>query len=379
LLRLLPEDKRHARRFIHNILALCVAVVHTFLTYYAFHQGWLWIPIKYLHLFFFVFYSINLGVLFFVRTEQIMKVGRHELVFVETLWAQIYLLAVSVFFVDMRFVLFTPAIISLAFCSFRMPIKLVFALFAISNVGFAFGSWYRGTIGVELDFHQELTEIVMLFFISLAVVFIGRDIFSLRKALKNKNEEIKSALKRIEDIAIYDDLTNVYNKKHLFDVMMRFNALSKRKNFTYSICYLDVDNFQSINESFGHEAGDEVLVAIGKLITDTCRASDICGRFSGEEFVLVLPETDLHQAQVLAKRLNKKIKDLRFASIHYMLQVTISIGIAENHHTDTVEDLVVRAEEALELAKQTGKDRVFSCEKDLDEVAAVQSNGEADS
>ncbi len=344
-----------------------VAITHALLTYYSYYQGWLWVPLSYLHLFYILFFAINIGILIFARSASIMKVERHQLVFTETLWAQIYLIAISFFFTEMRFVMFTPAIISLSFAAFRIPLNRALILYFIAVVGYGVGCWYRGHMGVELEFHNEITELGILSLIGFAMVFIGHDIFNLRKVLKNKNEEIKSALKRIEDIAIYDELTDVYNRKHLYDVMNRFAALSQRKEFVFSICYVDIDNFDSINQSFGHVAGDEVLVMISKLITGACRASDICGRFSGEEFVLVLPETNMQQAQVLARRINKQIKELRFASIHYMLQVTVSIGIAEYDKADKIDDLVRRAEEALRLAKQTGKDRVFTFEKEDDE------------
>ena len=288
-----------------------------------------------------------------------MRVERYQLIFWETIWALSYLSIASLFFIDMRFSLYLVGLLSLGFAAFRLTSKQSWRLFYLFCVGYAVGIWFRiVVVELPLKINQELIELSMILLLGVGFVIMGQAMMRLREANKIKTEELKSALQRLETVTLQDDLTSVYNRKHIIDVMRRFHSLYKRNKTPVSICYIDVDSFRNINESFGHLAGDEVLTQISKLADDACRDSDVFGRLGGEEFILVLPETNIHGATVFGKRLNKLVKELRFNSIHYMLQVTVSIGIAQINDNESVETFIKRAELAMIEAKEAGKDRV---------------------
>jgi diguanylate cyclase len=355
----MPTERRHARRFAHNLVAVSTALIHTIAAYYAYFQDWVWVSINTLHAYFSFFYVVNMGILIFVRSLRVMKISRHHLVFYETLWAVSYFTVTTVFFVDLRLALILPGLLSLGFAAFRLSAGYSWILMSIFCTGYIFGFWVKSQFDIPLEnMSKAFIETVILLMLSGGFVIMGQAMAKLRRANKAKTNELKSALSRLETIAVQDDLTNVYNRKHIVDVINRFISLYSRNRTTFTICYIDVDSFRNINESFGHQAGDEVLIQIGRIAAEASRDCDVFGRFGGEEFVLVLPSTDIHGAVVLAKRLNKMVKDIRFNSIHYMLQVTVSIGVAEIKANETVEQFISRAEKALLEAKKSGRDKV---------------------
>jgi diguanylate cyclase len=355
----MPIERRHARRFAHNLVAVSTGAIHSVASYYAYFQDWTWVSINTLHVYFSFFYIVNIAILAFVRSPKVMDVSRHHLVFYETLWAISYFAITTIFFVEMRLALILPGLLSLGFASFRLSARYSWLLMTIFCSSYLFGFWVRSEFGFSLvSINKEVIETAVLVMLSGGFVIMGQAMAKLREANKTKNNELKSALSRLETIAVQDDLTNVYNRKHIVDVISRFRSLFNRNQTPFTICYIDVDSFRNINESFGHQAGDEVLIQIGRLAVEASRDCDVFGRFGGEEFVLVLPSTDIHGAVVLAKRLNKMVKDIRFNSIHYMLQVTVSIGIAQIMENESVEQFIARAEKALLDAKNSGRDKV---------------------
>jgi diguanylate cyclase len=355
----MPSERRHARRFTHNLVAASTGAIHTIAAYYAFFQDWIWVSINTLHIYFSFFYLVNVGILIFVRTPRVMSVNRHQLVFYETLWAISYFAITTVFFVEMRLAFILPGLLSLGFAAFRLSARNSWILMSVLCSSFLVGFWVRSQFGLTLEnINKEVIETVVLLMLSGGFVIMGQAMAKLRESNKTKNDELKSALARLETIAVQDDLTSVYNRKHIVDVIKRFTSLFTRNQTPFTICYIDVDSFRNINETFGHQAGDEVLIQIGRLAAEASRDCDVFGRFGGEEFVLVLPSTDVHGAVVLAKRLNKMVKDIRFNSIHYMLQVTVSIGIAQIKPNESAEQFISRAEKALVEAKNSGRDKV---------------------
>jgi len=120
----------------------------------------------------------------------------------------------------------------------------------------------------------------------------------------------------------------------------------------------DIDFFKKINDTYGHLAGDYVLVELAQLVKLLLRNSDICGRFGGEEFLIVLPETKVAGAMKLAKRINNACKDHHFIYGQKNIEVRISAGVTAPTQSDSVASLIERCDDALYDAKENGRDRV---------------------
>ena len=165
---------------------------------------------------------------------------------------------------------------------------------------------------------------------------------------------------RLQIIANHDQLTGLYNRYYLFDTLEREIHRASRNHLPLSLAMLDIDNFKSYNDDFGHHAGDEVLRALGALVTGSVRATDIVCRFGGEEFLLVFPDTDGLAALTRLQNACRDIKQMRYASQGQELpHVTVCVGLAQYpRHGQTADELICAADRALYLAKKNGRDRI---------------------
>jgi diguanylate cyclase (GGDEF)-like protein len=135
--------------------------------------------------------------------------------------------------------------------------------------------------------------------------------------------------------------------------------LAQRHQRPYCACMLDIDHFKLINDQHGHLTGDSALQWVSAQIGNHLRKTDALIRAGGEEFLLLLPETDLHGAHELAERICQHLGSHPFAPAHQApLAITVSIGVAALHPADTLDHLIARADNAMYAAKQQGRDRV---------------------
>jgi diguanylate cyclase (GGDEF)-like protein len=178
---------------------------------------------------------------------------------------------------------------------------------------------------------------------------------SLIKDLEKSKQELKI-------LASTDPLTSLYNRRYFAKVSEHILDLSKRDNKNLSLIMLDIDYFKNINDSYGHKTGDNVLVAIAKTLNEQTRKSDIICRFGGEEFIILLPETDLDGAIIIAEKIRLTIENFIFTidtNSDQMLKYTASFGVTEVNLIDKkINALVSRADIALYKAKEGGRNRV---------------------
>jgi diguanylate cyclase (GGDEF)-like protein len=167
-------------------------------------------------------------------------------------------------------------------------------------------------------------------------------------------------LRRSEELSVTDDLTQLYNSRFLNAALRREVERSRRYHTALSLIFLDLDGFKSINDCHGHLCGSRALVEVGAVIRSTVREIDIVARFGGDEFTVILPQTGLDGARVIAARIRERIAATRYLGTHGLeVHVTASLGIATYpEHGVTGEDLVARADQAMYAAKEAGKDRV---------------------
>jgi len=163
-------------------------------------------------------------------------------------------------------------------------------------------------------------------------------------------------------MATVDQLTHLYLRDFFFRKLTEEQARARRYGSTFTALMLDLDSFKEINDRMGHLAGDRYLQRVGEVIRETMRAADIPCRYGGEEFCILLPETDLDGATRIAERIRTRISNLEVRVGDDLLKTTISVGIAAYpaDYPGTVQGLLEKADQALYLAKQTGRDRVIS-------------------
>jgi diguanylate cyclase (GGDEF)-like protein/PAS domain S-box-containing protein len=169
----------------------------------------------------------------------------------------------------------------------------------------------------------------------------------------------KEAELRLAYHAEHDPLTGLLNRRGMRRAIRSIHAQSLRGGRRYCIASLDLDRFKRVNDRYGHDSGDALLVAVAERLVSSTRQSDWVARWGGEEFLVLMPDTGLHQAQVLFERLREHIARTPFDAQDHRLHITLSAGIAANRSDhDDPDEVITRADAALYAAKQTGRNRV---------------------
>jgi diguanylate cyclase (GGDEF)-like protein len=175
------------------------------------------------------------------------------------------------------------------------------------------------------------------------------DLMSLR--LSARNDELHLH-------ANTDVLTGIHNRRYIVDQLEKMYSQSTRYHSACSVLLIDVDYFKKVNDVHGHFVGDDVLVEVAQLLQHALRDSDLIGRYGGEEFLALLPMTNLIEAQVLAERLREQVANSEKIKLKHGFGVTVSIGVAQITERDSQKQLIQRADEALYRAKAAGRNRV---------------------
>jgi diguanylate cyclase (GGDEF)-like protein len=190
--------------------------------------------------------------------------------------------------------------------------------------------------------------------------FLGLYGSSLRKMLYKRSFELKAANKRIEELAELDELTGSFNRRCIMRMLDDEIARAQRINTPCSIALIDLDWFKRINDGYGHPTGDEVLRTFAITVFANIRNIDKFGRYGGEEFLLVLPETPGDAAARILDRLRAIIADLDWSAFSPGMRVTISAGIATLRRDESPDTFLARADSALYAAKARGRNRIAS-------------------
>ncbi len=216
----------------------------------------------------------------------------------------------------------------------------------------------------EINLQVEILQLFVLFATYIQFSGLGEYIGGLRDKVKEKNKELEArngdlerALQRIEELAMRDELTGVFNRRYLMETIRTEKHRCERTGGVFSICILDVDHFKRVNDTYGHLAGDQVLQAIASTAQGALRQTDYFGRYGGEEFALVLTGTVVEGAMITAERVRTRIAALEFPEIGADLKVTVSIGIADLRANEETEATFKRADDALYRAKEAGRNR----------------------
>lgn len=168
-------------------------------------------------------------------------------------------------------------------------------------------------------------------------------------------KEIEDKNKLLQQMAITDGLTNLFNHKFVIDSLSNEIKKAERYGSPLSIFMMDIDFFKKLNDSYGHQFGDQILVKVAKIIHDSVRDIDIVGRYGGEEFLVVLPETDRKNAFIVAERIRQSVEKIKANKEDF--SVTISGGVQE-YSSQSTENLIKEADFLLYKAKQSGRNRI---------------------
>ncbi|KAB7889443.1 sensor domain-containing diguanylate cyclase [Poseidonibacter ostreae] len=248
-----------------------------------------------------------------------------------------------------------------------LPSLIISLLITIIAIYFTTNS-----IGPFAIFSEKETTIFLQEFISLLVIiplFVGillREITDSNKKLIELNSKLEEKVKektksliesneKLTLLASKDPLTNIYNRRMLNEYILQETVKAKRHKTDVSLILLDIDHFKDTNDKFGHQVGDEVLIEISSIISKNIRESDIFGRWGGEEFIIILPQTSIKNAYEVAESLRKKVENHSFEKVG---KKTISLGVSMYNTKQDILEFIENTDRAMYKAKYSGRNKV---------------------
>ena len=246
------------------------------------------------------------------------------------------------------------------FGALRMTSRQATVAWTLTMVGLAPIFLFTSTpIGMPVATHVERLAAMLCYVLTIGqCAFVGLYGSSLRKALYDRSFELKAAYKRIEELAELDELTGSYNRRYIMRMLDDEISRAHRINTPCSIALIDLDWFKRVNDVYGHPTGDEVLRTFAITVFANIRNIDRFGRYGGEEFLLVLPDTANDAATRMLDRLRAIIADLDWSAFSPGMQVTISAGVATLRPDEYEDTFLARADSALYAAKARGRNRI---------------------
>lgn len=205
--------------------------------------------------------------------------------------------------------------------------------------------------------HLDVDEIQAL---SNEIISVNQELSNLSRELSKKNIELEKANKKIAELSRIDPLTDLANRRFFNERLNELVSLSHRKSQPLSLIMTDLDNFKSINDKYGHDMGDNVLITYADLMKNCVRTEDLVSRFGGEEFMIILPLTTSEEAYKVAERIRRKLfqKDI----LKNGVTITASFGVCTLKTEESIEPIIKRVDTALYKAKESGRNKTIISE-----------------
>ncbi len=175
----------------------------------------------------------------------------------------------------------------------------------------------------------------------------------------NYQNHLKNNYIKLYEASLIDTLTKIYNRKTILDKLNSEFQRAKRLNNNLSVIMCDIDYFKKINDSYGHIIGDKILENIGEILKTNLRLYDSAGRYGGEEFLLILPDTDTNTAYKVADRIKKYLENNHLKVGKFSIPVTMSFGISSSSGKKSISELIDNADKQLYKAKRAGRNRII--------------------
>ncbi|MSN26877.1 MAG: diguanylate cyclase [Geobacter sp.] len=188
---------------------------------------------------------------------------------------------------------------------------------------------------------------------------VKRRLDLLEKEKSSLNDQLAEMNRSLERAGRTDPMTGLASRRDVMEKIEREYSRAERHGRTFSVILADLDNFKRVNDLYGFNAGDDVLVEVARVLMGCIRNEDVCARWGGEEFLFLLSETDIEGAETVARKVHESIMMTEFKAHKPGIRITVSLGLSELRHGQTLYECVTRADHALQYAKQGGKNRYF--------------------
>jgi diguanylate cyclase (GGDEF)-like protein len=313
--------------------------------------------------------AVNLGFHFAIRTGFNRRFADPSLVEPQIVAAVLLALVVGYYTDEARIVTLMLFFTSFFFGVFSLTTVRYLMLSAFAIAGYAAMLWLKLRV-VHYDQHAIRVELLYLLMLALMLAWmswLGGYVTRLRASLARRRDELAVALERVQQLASHDELTGVYNRRHLMEMLEQQRERAQRHGERLVVCILDLDHFKRVNDVHGHLAGDDALRSFSAHVRQQLRRMDVLGRaqlessfgrYGGEEFLLLLPYAGIEGAFGCLARLRASMREHPLDTCAGPLAMTFSAGIAEYRVGESASQVLARADAALYRAKANGRDRV---------------------
>ncbi|PMG43487.1 GGDEF domain-containing protein [Shewanella sp. 10N.286.52.B9] len=217
-------------------------------------------------------------------------------------------------------------------------------------------------IAIMLYFGEYQHFALLAFIVSYipATILLSKSMLDSRISSIKAHEDVEKSAEEFRRLSIMDNLTNIYNRRYFFEMAKKIMAIASRQQTSVSLLMIDIDHFKKVNDNYGHQAGDFVLIELARTLESSMRESDIFARIGGEEFAILLNNTSMNDAKRIAEKIRIIIESKDFLYNTILIDTSVSIGVAEmTQEITTIEALYKQADTHLYLAKGHGRNRVY--------------------
>ena len=373
-----PEDAKQTLRIKRFLMAALSYVIWVGLTFYCYQLGLVevsargfWIAAALTGVCNLIFYTL-------FRTGLNRYWPDPSLTLPQMIIATVWVMLLMALAPKVRGILLLLYVVVFLFGVFRLRRSEYLGLTVLVLVGYGFvvlRDVYSQSQAVPLPL--QALQFVVLAATLLWLAFFGSYVGKLRETVSRRNAELGALLAKNRRLAIHDDLTGTYNRRHIMQILEQEQLRAQRTGRGFSLCLMDLDHFKNVNDHHGHLGGDEVLRQFALRVLGEIRSLDrvgregepadhlggqaseeTFGRYGGEEFLLVMPETDLDGAHVCVDRIRSKVAAEPFMVEGQAVKLTVSCGLAAYRPGEVMRATLARADQALYQAKQAGRDKV---------------------
>ncbi len=356
---ILSEDPRQALRMSRHLAALIAIMLFTIASIYFAQNNMLKVADISLLDITLVFWSGLLFITFIIRSGINQKLPDPSMTMIQMMWCSLYMLAIMYMLNNWRSIALISYFAILSFGYFRLDFREFLAVTIFCVLGYLFIIIYiyvNEPLRIHLD--KELVQLFGFTMTCMVMVYTGSAVNQLRVGFRERNEQLAEALRLNTRLATTDDLTGLYTRRYLMSMLSNQKALSERKDSDFVILFADLDHFKHVNDSFGHYTGDIVLKNFADIIRTSIREIDYGSRFGGEEFVVLLVNTDIEQSKKIAERIRYGIEHFNFSDIAPGLSVTVSIGMANYKQYKSIQETLMTADNRMYKAKDQGRNKI---------------------
>ena len=304
------------------------------------------------------------GVLFFfalVRVSFALRIAPWQLAVMQALFAIACNIGAYVVTGPIRGASLMILLVVMVFCTFSLRPRATLGLCATAIGALGLCMWWLSEHDpLHFPVHVERMHFAIISCSLVAVTLLTGEMSKLRSGLKQQKQELMAAMGKIRTLATVDELTSLANRRYMNEVLSAEERRHGVANQPLCIALLDIDFFKSVNDRFGHDGGDSVLRTFAAAARAELRGADVLARWGGEEFLLMLPETEVAVALLVLRRMADRVRKISIAGLDMERDVTFSAGLVQRLGGEPFAETIARADRAMYQAKESGRNKVVT-------------------